>query len=110
MMQVSSKPADAAKASTQEKPGPARLGLSALDRIGNTPLLRLERVTADLPNVEILGKAEWYNPGGSVKDRAASRIVAEAQRAGKLTSLSEAQVVADARAAVEGIRKRANWR
>ena len=86
MMQVSSKPADAAKASTQEKPGPARLGLSALDRIGNTPLLRLERVTADLPNVEILGKAEWYNPGGSVKDRAASRIVAEAQRAGKLTS------------------------
>ena len=86
MMQVSSKPADASKASTQEKPGPARLGLSALDRIGNTPLLRLERVTADLPNVEILGKAEWYNPGGSVKDRAASRIVAEAQRAGKLTS------------------------
>jgi cysteine synthase B len=86
MMQVSSKPADAAKASSQEKPGSARLGLSALDRIGNTPLLRLERVTADLPNVEILGKAEWYNPGGSVKDRAASRIVAEAQRAGKLTS------------------------
>jgi cysteine synthase B len=61
------------------------LGQHTLDRIGNTPLLRLERVTRDLPGVEILGKAEWLNPGGSVKDRAASSIVAEAQRSGKLT-------------------------
>jgi cysteine synthase B len=85
MRQVSSKPAESASASTQGEPGSARLGLNALDRIGNTPLLRLDRVARDLPNVEILGKAEWYNPGGSVKDRAASRIIAEAQRAGKLT-------------------------
>ena len=85
MRQVSGKPAEAASASTQGTPGSARLGLNALDRIGNTPLLRLDRVASDLPNVEILGKAEWYNPGGSVKDRAASRIIAEAQRAGKLT-------------------------
>jgi cysteine synthase B len=64
---------------------PRRIGEFSLEKIGNTPLLRLERVSAELPGVEILGKAEWYNPGGSVKDRAASNIVAEAQRAGKLT-------------------------
>jgi S-sulfo-L-cysteine synthase (O-acetyl-L-serine-dependent) len=63
---------------------PARsLGQHTLDRIGNTPLLRLERVTSELTGVEILGKAEWLNPGGSVKDRAASNIVAEARRSGK---------------------------
>ena len=63
---------------------PKRLGLKAVERVGNTPLLRLERVSRDLPGVEILGKAEWYNPGGSVKDRAASRIIAEALRTGQL--------------------------
>jgi cysteine synthase B len=62
------------------------LGQGTLDRIGNTPLLRLERVGSDLPGVEILGKAEWLNPGGSVKDRAAANIVAQAQASGKLTS------------------------
>jgi cysteine synthase B len=72
---------------SQSKPScpSGRLGLRALERVGNTPLLRLERIAADLPDVEILGKAEWYNPGGSVKDRAASNIIAEAQRSGKLT-------------------------
>ena len=63
---------------------PKRLGLNPLDRIGNTPLLRLDRIARDAADAEILGKAEWYNPGGSVKDRAASRIVLEAQRSGKL--------------------------
>ena len=57
-----------------------------MDRIGNTPLLRLVRIASDLPGVEILGKAEWLNPGGSVKDRAASNIVAQARASGKLTS------------------------
>ena len=87
MAQVSIKPAEVGQASSQSKASQnsGRLGLKALDRVGNTPLLRLERITADLPDVEILGKAEWYNPGGSVKDRAASNIVAEAQRSGKLT-------------------------
>ena len=61
-----------------------RLGLKALERVGNTPLLRLDCVTSELPDVEILGKAEWYNPGGSVKDRAASRIIAEALCTGQL--------------------------
>jgi cysteine synthase B len=60
------------------------LGTALLDRIGNTPLLRLERLTAHLPGIQILGKAEWANPGGSVKDRAASGIVADAQRRGLL--------------------------
>jgi len=60
------------------------LGSSILGRIGNTPLLRLDRLTAHLPGVILLGKAEWANPGGSVKDRAASSIVAAAQAKGLL--------------------------
>ena len=67
--------------------GPGRsvpsLGQSVFDRIGNTPLLRLTALTADVPGVTLLGKAEWYNPGGSVKDRAASNIVVEGRRSGK---------------------------
>jgi S-sulfo-L-cysteine synthase (O-acetyl-L-serine-dependent) len=61
------------------------IGTTLQARIGNTPLLRLERLTARLPGVQIFGKAEWLNPGGSVKDRAASSIVAAAQKAGQLT-------------------------
>ena len=53
-------------------------------RIGNTPLIALDDLTRDLPAVRLLGKAEWYNPGGSVKDRAAASIVGEAQRNGQL--------------------------
>jgi S-sulfo-L-cysteine synthase (O-acetyl-L-serine-dependent) len=60
-------------------------GQKLLDSIGNTPLLRLERVSRDFPAIELLGKAEWYNPGGSVKDRAAANIIAEARRSGKFT-------------------------
>ena len=56
------------------------LGSVLLERIGNTPLIRLERVAAYLPRIQILGKAEWANPGGSVKDRAASAIVADGQQ------------------------------
>jgi cysteine synthase B len=58
----------------------ATLGHGLLERIGNTPLVRLERIAADLPGVQILGKAEWQNPAGSVKDRAAANIVLEALR------------------------------
>jgi len=60
------------------------LGHSLMERIGNTPLLRLDAVTRDLQGVTLLGKAEWYNPGGSVKDRAAASIVADAGRRGQL--------------------------
>jgi cysteine synthase B len=55
-----------------------------LDRIGNTPLVRLERLTAEMPGIQILGKAEWTNPGGSVKDRAAAAIVLDAMQREKL--------------------------
>ncbi len=60
------------------------LGHSLVERIGNTPLVRLDAVTRDLPGIALLGKAEWYNPGGSVKDRAAANIVAEGRRSGQL--------------------------
>jgi cysteine synthase B len=68
------------------KPAVPRPGLSLLDRIGNTPLLRFDELTSHLPAVTLLGKAEWHNPGGSVKDRAASNIVAEGRRSGKFSS------------------------
>jgi cysteine synthase B len=58
------------------------LGMSLLDRIGNTPLLALPRLTAHLPGVQVLGKVEWVNPGGSIKDRAAASIVLDAQKRG----------------------------
>src|SRR5664280_2218178 len=60
------------------------LGVSLLDRIGNTPLLALDRLTAHLPGVQILGKVEWVNPGGSIKDRAAASIVLDAEKRGLL--------------------------
>src|SRR4051812_13687005 len=60
------------------------LGHSLVERIGNTPLLRLDALTRELPGVALLGKAEWYNPGGSVKDRAAANIIAEARRSNQL--------------------------
>ena len=63
---------------------PAKLGQSSLERVGNTPLVRLERIAAGVPGARILGKAEWLNPGGSVKDRPAANIVTEARREGKL--------------------------
>ncbi len=61
-----------------------RAGHRLLDHVGNTPLLRLQRIGAELPGIEIYAKAEWFNPGGSVKDRAASAIVSDAERSGKL--------------------------
>jgi cysteine synthase B len=63
----------------------SQLGQNTLERIGRTPLLRLDRIAEDIPGVTLLGKAEWMNPGGSVKDRAAANIVAEARRSGRMT-------------------------
>ena len=62
----------------------AELGTSPIERIGNTPLLRLEKTVRDLPGITLLAKAEWVNPGGSVKDRAASAIVRDAMARGLL--------------------------
>jgi S-sulfo-L-cysteine synthase (O-acetyl-L-serine-dependent) len=60
------------------------LGVKLTQRIGNTPLLRLEAIAGGLKGVQVLAKAEWTNPGGSVKDRAALNIVNEALRLGRL--------------------------
>ena len=61
-----------------------RAGETVLARIGNTPLLELGAIATTLPGVQLLGKAEWYNPGGSIKDRAAANIVSEARHNGQL--------------------------
>ena len=58
---------------------------SLADLIGQTPLLRLRQFERDLGGVELYAKAEWLNPGGSVKDRPAARIVAEGESSGQLT-------------------------
>jgi cysteine synthase B len=76
------------------------LGHSVVDRIGNTPLLRLDALTRNLPGVALLGKAEWYNPGGSVKDRAAASIVAEGRRSGQF---SAGKILLDATSGNTGI-------
>src|ERR1700742_4027507 len=60
-------------------------GKSLLECIGNTPLLRLERVVKEFPNVEFAAKAEWFNPGGSVKDRPALSMIQAGLKSGALT-------------------------
>mgnify|MGYP005849453455 CR=1 FL=1 len=61
-----------------------RADTSILSRVGNTPLVRLAKVAADLDGIEIYGKAEYFNPAGSVKDRPALNMVLEGERTGKL--------------------------
>jgi cysteine synthase B len=58
---------------------------SVLDQIGNTPLIRLEKLSARFPGVEIYAKAEYFNPGGSVKDRPALNMIRDGEETGKLT-------------------------
>jgi len=59
-------------------------GVSVLDLIGRTPLIRLRLLEKECPGVEICAKAEGQNPGGSVKDRAAARMLAEGEKSGAL--------------------------
>ena len=73
---------------------------SLLGRIGNTPLLRLEKATRDFSSVEFHAKAEWFNPGGSVKDRAALSMILEGERCGQLT---QDKVILDATSGNTGI-------
>jgi len=72
--------------SSSPTPAPAtdRAASSVLDLIGRTPLVRLRRFERETPGVELYAKAEWQNPGGSVKDRAAARMIAEGEASGKL--------------------------
>ena len=58
---------------------------SILNSIGNTPLIKIQNMARHLKGVEIFAKAEWLNPGGSVKDRAGLRIIEDGERSGKLT-------------------------
>src|SRR5262245_15391840 len=73
---------------------------SIVELIGRTPLLRLRRLERETPGVELYAKAEWQNPGGSVKDRAAARIISDAERTGQLTP---AKVLLDATSGNTGI-------
>jgi S-sulfo-L-cysteine synthase (O-acetyl-L-serine-dependent) len=61
-----------------------QVGRSVLDCIGNTPLLRLDRIGRDFPNIEFTAKAEWFNPGGSVKDRPALSMIQAGLASGAL--------------------------
>src|SRR5580693_4595609 len=62
-----------------------RTAHDVIGNIGNTPLLRLAKVGADFPGVEIYAKAEFFNPGGSVKDRPGLNMILDGERTGKLT-------------------------
>ncbi len=86
MGQTPAKDAETLPAQDALEPAVPRPGQSLIERIGNTPLLRFDSLTAHLPGVTLLGKAEWHNPGGSVKDRAAANIVAEGRRSGKFAA------------------------
>ena len=64
---------------------PSQLGVSLPERIGNTPLVRLTQPIRELEGITLLAKAEWANPGGSVKDRPAAGMVRDAIARGLLT-------------------------
>jgi cysteine synthase B len=75
-------------------------GASVVDAIGSTPLVRLTRVSRTLRNVELYAKLEARNPGGSVKDRAARRIVLDGERSG---ALGQGRILLDATSGNTGI-------
>ena len=75
-------------------------GSSVFDMIGRTPLVRLHQFERDTPGVELYAKAEWQNPGGSVKDRAAARMILEGEASGRLTA---GRVILDATSGNTGI-------
>lgn len=75
-------------------------GEDLLAKIGNTPLLRLNRIGKEFSGVQICVKAEWFNPGGSVKDRPASWMIRDGEKSGKLT---KDKVILDATSGNTGI-------
>lgn len=76
------------------------IGQRLLDRIGNTPLIRLQAASAEFPNIDFCAKAEWFNPGGSVKDRAACSMIREGERQG---ALRPGKIILDATSGNTGI-------
>jgi cysteine synthase B len=77
-----------------------RVGSSVIDLIGRTPLVRLHRFERETPGVELWAKAEWQNPGGSVKDRAAARMILDGEASGALTA---GKIILDATSGNTGI-------
>jgi len=77
-------PASHPASDATEHPAPA--WRTVADCVGNTPLIELTRIARDVAPVRILGKAEWFNPGGSVKDRPALNMLLEGRRSGRLTT------------------------
>src|SRR5262245_31415116 len=73
---------------------------SLLACVGNTPLLKLNRIAKDYEPIEIYAKAEWFNPGGSVKDRPALNMILEGERTGALVP---GRVILDATSGNTGI-------
>jgi S-sulfo-L-cysteine synthase (O-acetyl-L-serine-dependent) len=71
-----------------------------LDRVGNTPLVQIHLFEQTHPGVEFWAKTEWFNPGGSVKDRPAKRMIEEAERSGELT---HSKVILDSTSGNTGI-------
>lgn len=71
-----------------------------LATIGNTPLIRLEKIPQEFPGIEICGKAEYFNPGGSVKDRAALNMVLDGERSGRL---NHSRIILDSTSGNTGI-------
>lgn len=78
----------------------ARVNPSIVDLVGNTPLIRLRRIERAVPGVELYAKAEWQNPGGSVKDRPALRMIQEGLASGQL---APGRVILDATSGNTGI-------
>jgi cysteine synthase B len=88
-------------APVQPVPRPARtLAEPLLSTIGNTPLLRLDKIPREFPGVEIFAKAEYSNPGGSVKDRAALNMILDGERSGRL---NHSRTILDATSGNTGI-------
>src|SRR6266567_890424 len=89
-----------ARALTQQITSAVQGPQDLLSLIGNTPLLRIQRIGRELPEVEFYAKAEWANPGGSVKDRPAMNIILEGERAGLM---SKEKVLIDSTSGNTGI-------
>src|SRR3989344_2593789 len=84
------------KSGVEVSPG----GVAVIEHIGHTPLVRLQRVGREYPQVEFSAKAEWFNPGGSVKDRPALNMILEGERSGKL---QRGRIIMDATSGNTGI-------
>lgn len=94
---MGAKPIQVSDASASSAPQPGR---TVLERIGRTPLLRLERIHREFPHVALCAKAEWYNPGGSVKDRPALYMIRDGERRG---ALHKGKIILDATSGNTGI-------